>query len=73
LRRLGKKQNLKFKVLYQYPLVTSGRNGEFSLQAISRLVFSTVVAIAFFLLHILLPDKLKVRAKSQWLHFWYKR
>ncbi len=73
LKRYGKKQQKKFTVLHNYPVVSSGRKGELNIGSIFRLVSSNLLAPIFLLLHYLLPSSWKIKASPSLLSFWYKR
>ena len=73
LRRYGKKQGRKFKVLHRHPVYTSGRKDALSLPALVQLFFSNLLAIVFLLLHVILPKGMRIKAKPNWLGFWYKQ
>ncbi len=67
LRRYGRRNGLKFRVLHQHPVVTSARaKGGFV-----TMVVSNVVMIALLLQHTLLPKRLRVRGGRTLLRFWY--
>jgi len=73
LKRYGRLQNQKFTVLHRYPVVTSGRKGEYRLSVIFTLFISNFLAIFFFGLHFLLPRSLRAKVRpGRLLDYWYR-
>lgn len=73
LHRYGKKNGKKFRVLHRYPVVTSGRKGEISFSAFTSVFFSTTLSVLLLLAHWIFPRSWRIKGRSSWLNFWYKR
>lgn len=71
LRRLARKKKLKFTVLHQHPVVTSGRKGNYSAGQWVTLVISNVLALLFFMLHYFFPEKWVPKSLPKALGYWY--
>ncbi len=73
LKRYGSLRNQKFTVIHRYPVVTSGRKGEYHFSVIFILFVSNFLAIFFFGLHFLLPKRLRANVRSgRFLDYWYR-
>ncbi|MFB6318604.1 glycosyltransferase [Saccharicrinis sp. FJH54] len=73
LKRIGRRVNKKFGVIYKHPVSTSGRKDELSVSSMFRLFFSNFMAIFLFVLHFILPSKLNRFLGTRLLGYWYKR
>jgi glycosyltransferase involved in cell wall biosynthesis len=71
LKRYGRKQQKKFTVLYQHPVVTSGRRGDIGFFSLGRLILSNFLAVILFGLHYLLPKAVVRQLGSRLLGYWY--
>ena len=72
IKRIGRKLNKKFAVIYKHPVDTSGRKDEFTFSSMFRLFFSNIMAILLFLFHFILPSELNRKLGSHLLAYWYK-
>jgi|GEM_PF-617920 len=73
LRRMAKRTGKKFTVLYQHPVVTSGRKGENTLRSFLTIFFSNTLSFFWLILHLLLPRRLRIKGNPKYLGFWYNR
>ena len=71
LKRWGRERGLKFVVLHRYPVITSGRKGEYGFLSLGILFFSNVAAILLFVLHYVLPKRIVSMLGSRLLGYWY--
>jgi glycosyltransferase involved in cell wall biosynthesis len=71
LKRYGRKQQKKFTVLYQHPVITSGRKGDIGFFSLGRLFISNFLAVILFGLHYLLPKAMVRWLGSRLLGYWY--
>ena len=71
LKRHGKTINKGFEILYQNPVITSGRKGEISFPSITRMVLSNFFAIIMFLLYYILPTRVVQKMGKKLLKYWY--
>lgn len=71
LKRHGRQKRKKFHVLYEHPVITSGRKGEYRLSRITALLVSNFAAVILFGLHYLLPGKVIKKLGSRMLGYWY--
>jgi glycosyltransferase involved in cell wall biosynthesis len=58
LKKYGRLKGKSFPVLYRYPIITSGRKGEYNFLTMVALVGSNFLAVILFLLHYVLPKSL---------------
>ncbi|MFB6341903.1 glycosyltransferase [Saccharicrinis sp. FJH62] len=73
LKRIGRRVNKKFGVIYNHPVATSGRKDELTVSSMFRLFFSNFMAILLFILHFILPSKLNRSLGARLLGYWYKK
>ncbi len=71
LKGYGRKQNKKFTVLHQHPVITSGRKGDIGLFSLGRLFISNFLAVILFGLNYLLPKSVVRWLGSRLLGYWY--
>lgn len=71
LKRYGRKKGKKFTVLYNHPVITSGRKGDYSLSSLGVLFMSNFAAIVLFILHYVLPKRANIALGSRLLGYWY--
>ena len=72
LKNLGRRTGKRFGILHRYPIVTSGRKGEFLLSNILQLIYSHTMALLFFVLYYLLPRSW-FRRINRPLKYWYAK
>lgn len=73
LKRYGRRKTKKFTVLHRHPVITSGRKGDYDPVSLLRIVVSNVVAFAFLLMAIVLPERWTPKAPKSLLSYWYGR
>ncbi|QNL21266.1 glycosyltransferase family 2 protein [Hyphobacterium sp. CCMP332] len=71
LKKYGKKKNKKFSVLSTYPVLTSGRKGEYNLRSMLRLFVSGFIAPILLLLNYILPKRFVKLIGNKMLTYWY--
>ena len=73
LKRYGRQHGLRFKVLHEHPVKTSGRKGDYSLHAIGRVFVSSFAALFLLIGYYVLPRKWIESAGTKFLGYWYSR
>ena len=71
LKGFARKQGKKFKVLHQYPAVTSGRKGGYTFGGMLRLFGSNTAAVLLFILNYVLPGSWVGFMGRRMLGYWY--
>ena len=73
LKALGRKQGKEFAVLYRYPVITSGRRGEYRVLPLAVLFLSNFMAVILFFLQYFLPKSWVAKLGSWTMGYWYTR
>jgi len=73
LKRYGRKQQKKFTVLHQHPVITSGRKGDIGFFSLGRLILSNFLAVILFGLYYVLPKAVVRKLGSHLLGYWYNQ
>lgn len=73
LKKYSRKTRKKFTILYKHPVATSGRKGEFTFSAMSRLFVSNFAAVVLFGLYYILPGRWVRKVGRRFLGYWYGR
>ena len=71
LKKYGKKKNKKFTVLSNYPVLTSGRKGDYNLRSMLRLFVSGLIAPILLLLNYIVPKRFVKLIGNKMLTYWY--
>jgi glycosyltransferase involved in cell wall biosynthesis len=72
LKRYGRKVGKKFTVIHRYPVVTSGRKGDYGFFTLGVLFISNFMAVVLLVLHYLLPIEFIAKLGSKLLGYWYR-
>ncbi|MEM7029562.1 MAG: glycosyltransferase [Chloroflexota bacterium] len=73
LKHFGRRRNQKFIVLYQNPVITSGRKGDYTIFSMASLYVSNFAAVILFGLYYLLPKSVTAWLGRRLLGYWYHR
>lgn len=71
LKRHGRAQGKRFKILHRHPVITSARKDELSLASAVTLVSSTLLSVVLLVLYFVLPRRLRVKGSTKLLGYWY--
>ena len=71
LKRYGRKDSKKFKIISRYPVITSGRKGEYSPKSMYVLFISNIFAVMIFILSLVLPRSFVKKIAGKGMGYWY--
>lgn len=71
LKKHGRKLGKNFPVLYNHPVITSGRRGDYNIKSLAVLYLSNFAGVILFILQYFLPKKWISKAGKVVSGYWY--